>query len=58
MLDIRHLLRMKRWSQSPPSARRVKLVFGVVAVALLIIGLEKLGLWPQWATAERLNRRF
>ena len=58
MLQLHHLLRAKRWVQNPPSAKRVKLVFGAVAIALVIVGLERLGFWPDWATAERLPRRF
>lgn len=51
-------MQAKRWSQNPPSAKRVKLVFGVLAIALLIVGLEWLGFWPEWARAERMPRRF
>lgn len=58
MMDLRHLMRAKRWAQNPPSAKRVKLVFGVIAIALLIVGLERLGFWPDWARAERIPRRF
>ena len=58
MLDPRHLMRAKRWVQNPPSAKRVKLVFGAIAIALLIVGLERLGFWPDWARAERIPRRF
>lgn len=57
-MNPRHLLRMSRWARNPPSAARVKLVFGVIAVALLIGGLGKLGWWPDWATAERMPRKF
>jgi hypothetical protein len=56
MLDIHHLLRAKRWIQNPPSTKRVKLVCGVIALALLIVGMERLGFWPDWAQAERIPR--
>jgi predicted acyltransferase len=56
MLGIIHLLRAKRWVQNPPSAKRVKLVFAVIAAALVVVGLEWLGLWPDWAQAERIPR--
>ena len=49
---------MKRWVQNPPSPQRVKLVFGVVALCLVIIGLEYAGLWPDWAKTERIRRGF
>ncbi len=58
MLDPRHLLRAKRWAQNPPSWGRVKLVFGVIIVALVIIGLEYFGFWPEWAKAEKIPRKF
>lgn len=56
MLDLRWLLRAKRWAQNPPSTRRVKLVFGVILLALAIVALEKMGWWPEWATAQRIRR--
>ena len=52
------LLRMSRWARNPPSSRRVLLVLAVIALAALIWGLEWIGWWPDWATAERLPRRF
>lgn len=52
------LLRMSRWARNPPSAARVKLVFGVVIAAGVIWGLDWLGFWPDWATAERVPRKF
>ncbi len=50
-------LRMARWARRPPSAARVKLVFGLIAVALVIYGIEWMGWWPDWATAERARPR-
>ena len=58
MLSPRHLMRAKRWAQNPPSAKRVKLVFGAIAIALAIIALEHYGFWPEWAKAERIKRPF
>ena len=52
------LLRMSKWARNPPSAGRVKLVLAIVALALVIAGLEWMGWWPDWATAERMPRRF
>jgi len=56
MLDPRWLMRARLWLRHPPSPARVKLVFGVIAVALLIVGLERFGLWPDWAQATRIPR--
>ena len=55
-MNLRWLLMAKRWAQNPPSMGRVKLVVGVIVVCLLIIGAEKLGLTPDWMTADRVRR--
>ena len=52
------LLRMSKWARNPPSAKRVKLVFGIIVLALVIVGIEWMGWWPDWATAERIPRKF
>jgi hypothetical protein len=44
------------WVRHPPSLKRVKLVFAAIALALLVVALERYGLWPNWARAERLPR--
>jgi type II secretory pathway component PulM len=49
------LLRAKRWAQNPPSAKRVLLVFGVIALCLVIAGYEWLFGWPDWLTVNRLK---
>ncbi|MFP5479532.1 MAG: hypothetical protein ACLGIE_07565 [Alphaproteobacteria bacterium] len=49
------LLRAKQWAKKPPSAGRVKLVFGVIAVCLLIAGYEWAFGWPDWLTPNRLK---
>ncbi|MGB3246242.1 MAG: hypothetical protein WBB25_17030 [Sulfitobacter sp.] len=51
------LLRMAKWARNPPSPLRVKIVFGVVLLALLIVGIEWMGWWPDWATSEPMRRR-
>lgn len=53
-----HLLRMSRWARNPPSEKRVKLVFGIILVALVILGIEWMGWWPEWAKTERIPRKF
>jgi len=55
-MNLRCLLMAKRWAQNPPSMGRVKLVVGVIVVCLLIVGAEKLGLNPDWMTADRVRR--
>ena len=51
-MNPRHLLRMSQWARNPPSEKRVKFVFGIIIVALLIGGIEYLGWWPEWAKGE------
>lgn len=53
MNNLIWLIRASRWARNPPSARRVALVLGVIALALALVGLEHFGLWPEWATLER-----
>lgn len=50
-------LRMSRWARNPPSAARVRFVFAIVAVALIIVGLEWMGWWPDALTAEKMRPR-
>lgn len=49
------LTRAKRWAQNPPSANKVKFVFAIIVVCLLLYLIEKAGLWPDWATAQKLR---
>ncbi len=51
------LVRAKRWAQNPPSEYRVKLVFGVIAVCLLIAGFEWLFGWPDWLAVNRMTAK-
>lgn len=48
-------MRMARWVRHPPSPARIKLVVAVIILGLVIVGLEKAGVWPDWATAQRLR---
>ena len=57
-MNLIHLLRMSRWARNPPSEARVKLVFGIIALALIIGGIDYMGWWPDWATADRIPRKF
>lgn len=55
-MNPRWLLMAKRWAQNPPNMGRVKLVVGIIVVCLLIVGAEKMGLTPDWMTADRVRR--
>ncbi|MEM7507533.1 MAG: hypothetical protein AAF415_12385 [Pseudomonadota bacterium] len=48
------LMRAARWAHNPPSRRMVYLVFGTIALALILIGVEALGLWPEALTLDPL----
>jgi hypothetical protein len=56
MLNLRQMLRMSRWARKPPSASRVKLVFAVVAIALILFGIERFIGWPDWLTLDNAPR--
>ena len=47
---MKWLIRMARWARHPPSPGRVKLVLGVIAVCLLLYGVEQIWGWPDWLT--------
>jgi hypothetical protein len=50
MFNIRHMVRMAQWARHPPSDRRVKMVIGILAVCLLLFGIERIFGWPTWLT--------
>ena len=52
----RWLVRMARWVRNPPSEKRLLMIVVVLAICLAIYGIEWLGYWPDWATAERVRR--
>ncbi len=52
----RWLVRMSRWARNPPSEKRVLLVLAIILVCLVVFGIEWLGLWPDWATAQKMRR--
>lgn len=47
------LMRAAKWVRRPPSAKMVKVVFAIIAAGLAMLLLERLGMWPEWATMER-----
>ncbi len=49
------LLRMSRWVRRPPSMRRLIVAAVVIALVAAIWGLEHWGLWPDWATTEKMR---
>jgi hypothetical protein len=51
------MIRAKRWAQRPPSEKRVKFIFGVVALCLMIAGYEWIFGWPDWLSVNRLSMK-
>ncbi|MEM6934619.1 MAG: hypothetical protein AAF526_13705 [Pseudomonadota bacterium] len=51
-------MRAALWVRNPPSPARVKFVLGVIVIAILIVAVEALGLWPDALTVERHPRRL
>lgn len=51
----RWFLRMAKWAHRPPSEARVKLVLAIIAIVLVIYGIEWLGLWPDWARTGKMR---
>ena len=56
-LGPRQFLRMAKWARHPPSAKRVKLVLAVIAIGLVIFGLERLFGTPDWMQLNDLRPR-
>ena len=53
MNPLRLLVRAKQLAHRPPAPWRVKLYIGVIALCLLIAGIETLVGWPAWLTVDR-----
>ncbi|WP_299911067.1 hypothetical protein [uncultured Paracoccus sp.] len=56
MNNLIWLVRASRCARNPPSKRMVVLVFGIIALGLVLVGIEHLGLWPDWATVNNPRR--
>jgi hypothetical protein len=53
-MNMRWLLRASRWARNPPGEKRVKLVLAVIALCLLLFGVERFIGWPDWLTVQGL----
>jgi len=49
------LLRMAKWARKPPSAKRVKLVAGVLALCLVLFAIEYIWGWPDALTPNQMR---
>lgn len=52
-MNPRWFARMALWARNPPSPQKVKFVLAVIAVCLLLYGVERIWGWPEWLTPER-----
>jgi hypothetical protein len=55
-MNPRWLWRASLWARNPPSAKRIKLVFAVIAICAVLYGIEQVFGWPDWLHAERFGR--
>lgn len=53
MNQMRWMLRAKRWAQHPPSAKRVKVTFAIIATCIALYAVEKTIGLPDWMQVER-----
>ncbi|OCX63090.1 hypothetical protein BFP70_12810 [Thioclava sp. SK-1] len=56
-MNLIWLIRASRWVRNPPSPQRVKLVFAAIVIALLVVGIEWMGWWPEWAAVDPKSMR-
>lgn len=56
-MNPRWFMRMAKWARHPPSAKRVRLVFAVVAICAALVIYEMLFGTPDWMQMERLRLR-
>ena len=52
MMNMIWLLRAAKWARHPPSPRMVALVLAIIAAGLVMVALQWLGWWPDWATID------
>ncbi len=55
-MNMRWLLRMKRWADRPPSWGRVKFVFYIILACAMLYAYEYLYGWPEFLTVEKFGR--
>ena len=48
----RHMIRMTKWARNPPGEKQVRLFFLVVAICLVLFGIDRIFGWPEWLTVD------
>ncbi|WP_200832615.1 hypothetical protein [Candidatus Halocynthiibacter alkanivorans] len=56
-MNMRMLLRMAMMARRRPSAARIKLVLGVLALSAVLIAIEQMFGWPEALTFDKMPRR-
>ena len=51
-MNLRWFLRMARWARNPPSPGYVTLVLAVIALCLILVGIEHFFGWPDALTVN------
>ena len=51
-MNLRWMVRAAKWARNPPSEKMVKLVFGIIAAGLVLVGMEYFIGWPAWLTVN------
>ncbi|MDW3116558.1 MAG: hypothetical protein R8G60_01060 [Roseovarius pacificus] len=57
-MNLRWLFWMTRWAQSPPSAKRVRFFFAVLAICLTLLAIEHFIGWPDILTPNSTRGRM
>ena len=57
-MNTRWLLRMARWAQSPPSAKRVKFVLAIIALCIALVAIEHFVGWPDTLSPNNARGRL
>lgn len=55
-MNLGWFLRAKRLAQNPPSLARVKLFAAVLAICLILYGIEQVFGWPDWLVPNDTRR--
>jgi hypothetical protein len=56
-MNIRWLLRAKKWAENPPSWKRVKMGLYILAICIALATFEHFFGWPDALTPENVGRR-
>ncbi len=55
-MNTRWFLFMARWARNPPSAKKVRFVFAIIVLCLILLAIETFIGWPEALTPNRMYR--